>query len=188
MIILAAYHVLNTFFCFVTVKDLNIHVWNSSCSLHEGPILDWLQNKRGSRCTAATAKIYDYAYSPYKNDLLLMQLFLSNKTRSLKENLGLQISPHTPWQLWNVTTEFYVSHAPTLAAGKPGLLLVYLIFNHNKLWGRQKNCNLLFNGINKITVVLKELSENKCFPCLWSTCALDNVHPGKGAHAYVFSS
>lgn len=67
VIVLAAYHILNTLLDFVTVKDLNIHIWNSSCSLCEGPILGWLQNKRGYQGMAMTTKIYECAYSPYKN-------------------------------------------------------------------------------------------------------------------------
>lgn len=84
---------------------------------------------------------------------LLIQLF-SSEPCSLKRMLGFQV---LLWKLWNVRTEFYIRDARTLATRNPGFLPIYLIFNHNKLLVRQNNCSLLFNSINKITDLSKEL-------------------------------
>lgn len=133
VIVLAAYHVLNTLLDCVTVKDLNIHIWNSSCSLCEGPILGWLWNKRGYQGMAMTTKIYEYAYSPYKNTSPPVYPTLPcRRNMQLEREFWHQILPFTPWKLWNVSTEFYTRDARALAAKNLGFLPVYLIFNHNK--------------------------------------------------------
>jgi hypothetical protein len=63
--------------------------------------------------------------------------------------------------------ELCVRDAPPLAARNPDFPPFCLIFNHNKLMVIEKNCNLLFKGTSKINDRLDELSENKCFLCLW---------------------
>lgn len=62
-------------------------------------------------------------------------------------------------ELWNVSTEFYVRDARSLAAQNPGFLPIGLIFNHNKVLVRQFDHDWLFNGINTITDLLEGLSE-----------------------------
>lgn len=100
---------------------------------------------------------------------LLIQLLLSRKTCSLKENSGLQILPRAPWKLWNVFNEFCVRDATTLAARNPGFVPAYVTFSHKKLLAIHNNHSLLCNGINKITDLLEELWGKKCSPCLWMT-------------------
>lgn len=145
IIVLAAYHILNTLLDFVTVKDLNIHILNSLCSLCEGPILDWLWNNRGYQGLAMTAKIYEYAYSPYNNTSPPAYPTLPLQwNMQLEREFWLPISPCSPWKLWNVSTEFYVRDARTLAAQRPGFLLIwYLIPIKSRLDKTVATCFLM---------------------------------------------
>lgn len=80
-----------------------------------------------------TTKIYEYAYSSYKNTSPPVYPTLPlQRNMQLERKFWHQILPFTPWKLWNVSTEFYIRDARALAAQTLGFLPVYLIFTHNK--------------------------------------------------------
>lgn len=166
--VLAAYHVLKKCLDFITVKHLDIHIWNLMFPGWGKRFLGQLETQRGPQSTAGAAAIYGHAYNLHTNISTHAHPTLLSPVNPAAwvRILGFRFYLVHPGN-WNVSIKFCSRDAATWVARNPAFHLLIWHWVTTNFWLHKTiaTCFLMHPQNNQS---LRSTS-GKCLPCLWIT-------------------